>query len=224
MQSVPVVINAGIGGNNTRDLMERLERDVLAHHPTLVCLLVGTNDMLNAGNSVPLAEYQENVGILAERIRAQGSALLLMTILPCYEPYLLLRHAPAFFAEVAPNARVRQANAFLADFCACERVPLVDLYTPFAAFGELGESSSLLRNPINAGAADGVHPTAEGYLLIAALVVDAILRLSLPAERTVCVGDSITRGVHMPGEGTAGGGTYPAWLAKALAHAASASM
>lgn len=211
------VINAGIGGNNTRDLLVRLDADVLAHRPSLVCLLVGTNDLLNSRNPVPFSEYQENIRVLSTRIRRESrAAMLLLTILPCYEKILLLRHDPAFFAERTPNACVRAANAFLSAYGSEEGIPIVDLYSAFDAHGELSEDTGSL---INAGVADGVHPTAEGYRLIAALVFDAIRLHALPSDRVVCFGDSITRGVHMPGEGTAQGSTYPAWLAKALVHA-----
>ncbi|HEX2949579.1 MAG TPA: GDSL-type esterase/lipase family protein, partial [Armatimonadota bacterium] len=46
MLSVSEVLNAGVGGNNTRMLLERLDADVLAQHPDLVVLMVGTNDAL----------------------------------------------------------------------------------------------------------------------------------------------------------------------------------
>lgn len=219
---MPLVINAGIGGNNTRDLLARLDADVLTHRPSLVCLLVGANDLLNSRNPVPLAEYQQNIRALSERICKEeaGAALLLLTILPCYEKSLLLRHDSAFFAGMSPNACVRAANAFLHAYSNEQGLPIADLYGAFSAHGELGEDAgSLIRNLANAGVADGVHPTTEGYCLIAALVFDAIQRHALPADKVVCFGDSITRGVHMPGEGTAQGDTYPAWLAKSLVHA-----
>ena len=37
-------INAGVGGNNTNMARARLERDVLAHKPDWVVVMMGTND------------------------------------------------------------------------------------------------------------------------------------------------------------------------------------
>jgi len=73
-----------------------------------------------------------------------------------------------------------------------------------------------MSNVINAGVADGVHPTSQGYALIAAVIYQAIRDYRLPAERIVCLGDSITFGAHMPGAGTATGLTYPARLVALL--------
>ena len=43
------VISGGGGAHNSRTGGARLARDVLAHKPTLVVLMVGTNDVSNSG-------------------------------------------------------------------------------------------------------------------------------------------------------------------------------
>src|SRR3546814_8774250 len=55
------IVNAGRSGNNTRNLLARLDKDCLALRPSLVILMVGTNDM-NSRNHVPLAEYEVKIG------------------------------------------------------------------------------------------------------------------------------------------------------------------
>src|SRR5438874_13349439 len=50
-----VAINAGIGGNTAQQMSERLDRDVLAHRPTLVTLHAGAND---AHHGVAAADYE----------------------------------------------------------------------------------------------------------------------------------------------------------------------
>jgi len=52
--------NAGINGNNTADLLGRLNDDVLLKHPDLVVLMVGTNDMLSPEKGIILELYEEN--------------------------------------------------------------------------------------------------------------------------------------------------------------------
>src|SRR5690349_2116023 len=83
----PRVINAGVGGNNTQDLLDRIQKDCLAHRPDLTVLMVGTNDM-NTKKHIPLPQYTANLDSLSQQIRQAGSELVLMTILPVYEPYL----------------------------------------------------------------------------------------------------------------------------------------
>lgn len=213
----PTVINAGRGGHNTRNLLRRLDRDVLLLRPGLVVLLVGTNDLLNHGNAVAPAEYVKNVRTLVARIRAGGAKVLLLTIPPCYEPFLLRRHPKEFFAGQSPNDKIRAANAALRALAAELRVPVVDVHQLFSAVGNIGEKpESLLRNPANSRSADGVHPTPEGYRLLAVAVWQAIESASLPRRHVVCFGDSITYGAGAPGAGTSKGQTYPAILARLL--------
>ena len=40
----PTVINAGKGGDNATSALDRLEKDVLAHHPDIVTVSFGLND------------------------------------------------------------------------------------------------------------------------------------------------------------------------------------
>ena len=40
------VINAGVGGNSSANLLKRVHEDVIAKQPDLVILMVGTNDAL----------------------------------------------------------------------------------------------------------------------------------------------------------------------------------
>lgn len=89
-------INSGIGGNNTIDLLERLQVDCLAHQPRLTILMIGTNDM-NSKKHVPLETYEQNLSKIITPIVKSGSKLLLMTILPAYEPYLFTRHEASFY-------------------------------------------------------------------------------------------------------------------------------
>ena len=62
-RAVSVTINAGVSGNTTRDALARIDRDVLAHRPTLVTVMFGLNDMTR----VPLDEYRKNLGEIVAR-------------------------------------------------------------------------------------------------------------------------------------------------------------
>jgi len=213
----PRVVNAGRGGQNTRNLLARLARDVLAHKPDLVVLIVGTNDMLNSRNAVPIAEYKANLERLVRQVRAAGSQLILLTLPPCHEPYLLTRHPAAFYADSPPARRVETANRVVRALAKKHRLPLVDVHRLITARGgATTDAASLIRNQANSRTTDGVHPTAEGYRAIAAAVRQCIRDRKLPARRVVCLGDSITFGANVKGAGTAKGETYPACLARLL--------
>ena len=214
---MPEIINAGVGGNNSRALLARLKEDVLSRDPSLVILMVGTNDALNSEALVPLDEYRENLDLLVARCIASGSRVLLATIIPFHEPALMTRHQASAYGEMPPTQRHAAVINAIRDCSQKHSLPLAEVNTVFTALGNTGEdASSLLRNPANSGVVDGVHPTAQGYALIAAVIFQTILDHRLPTSRVVCLGDSITMGIAMQGEGTATGDTYPGRLANML--------
>jgi acyl-CoA thioesterase I len=45
--SLPIV-NTGVGGNTTKDLLDRLEPDILAYKPSIILMTIGGNDIMKA--------------------------------------------------------------------------------------------------------------------------------------------------------------------------------
>jgi lysophospholipase L1-like esterase len=209
----PFIVNAGIGGNNTADLLARIDRDCLAHRPDLTILMIGTNDM-NSMKHIPLPKYEQNLRELITRIRNSGSQVLLMTILPVYEPYLYTRHPQAFYAPEGHSERKRQVNETIRKAAEDFQQPLLDMHHIFEKAGNIGlEPDSLLSNEANTGKTDGVHPTSQGYRTMAVAVYEFIMQRQLPHNAVVCFGDSITNG-----GGGVEGKSYPAYLKKLLAY------
>lgn len=212
-----IVVNAGIGGNNVRALLARVDADVLSHQPSLVIVMVGTNDALNSGALVPVEEYRAKLDALVARISSAGSEILLATVAPFHLRSLLARHELKSYGDKAPAQRHLDVVTAIRDCAKKHVLPLAEVNTVFSVLGNIGDDAGcLLRNPANSGVADGVHPTAQGYGLMAAVIFQAIFDHSLPTSKIVCFGDSITFGASMPGEGTAIGLTYPARLAEML--------
>lgn len=189
-----VVINAGVGGNTTQDLLNRAEKDCYAHKAGLTILMAGTNDM-NSVKYIPLQQYEQNMRELAKGILARKSKLIMMTILPCHEPDLLTRHPAAFYEPEGIAGRRKQVNEVIKKIAADYKAHLIDLEHRFNAVGKIGEDKdSLLKNMANSNKRDGIHPTANGYRFIALSVYDYIIDHKIPYHKTVCFGDSITKG------------------------------
>ena len=205
------VVNAGVGGNNTLDLLERIEKDCLSHNPGLTVLMVGTNDM-NSRKYVPIEEYEKNLTRIIQLILQSGSKILLMNLLPVYEPYLLTRHDPKFYQPEGHSARLKEMNDRIHKTADEQGVPFLDLHSVFQKAGNVGlDKSSWIKNEANSNTADGLHPTPEGYRVIGVLVYQHVVSNNLKAEKIVCFGDSITRG-----DGSMDKDSYPAWLKKLL--------
>lgn len=206
------VINAGVGGNNTIDLLERIPQDCLLHKPELVIFMAGTNDM-NSKKFVALPAYEKNMQQMISMMKKGGSEVMLMNLLPVYEPYLFTRHERSFYEPGGHSGRLKQVNELISKLAVRNNTAFVDLYHIFNSIGNIGtEVSSLIKNEANSGTTDGLHPTADGYRLIATAVHAKLACNHLAAKRKiVCFGDSITKG-----DGIDGGGNYPSYLRKLL--------
>lgn len=151
-QPVPVIINAGIGGDTAKGMSERLDRDVLAHHPTLVTLSAGVNDAIQ---NVTLEDYSSSITSIADRLHAEKIPLVILT-------------TSIFGAEHAKAERLSdQYNAWLRQFAAARHLKVARVNALFKRTrAEKGEASVM--------ESDAVHPNWEGQRLIARAVLDAL--------------------------------------------------
>ncbi|MFT4205263.1 MAG: SGNH/GDSL hydrolase family protein [Chitinophagaceae bacterium] len=202
-----IVINSGIAGNTTKNLLLRLHKDCLAYKPDLTILMIGTNDMVK-GKSLTLEQYKKNLTALVDTIQQAGSKVLLMTILPFYEPYLLSRHSSESFQPEGPKGKRIEINKIIEQIAHDKNTYLLDVGNVFENIGQVGEdANSLIRNQQNSGHTDGVHPTATGYRFLALAVSMFVIDHNLSAHTIVCFGDSITKG-----DGSVDKVSYPAYL------------
>lgn len=206
------IFNAGYNGNNTADLLVRLEKDVTTHAPDLVVLMIGTNDMLNERNMLSVDSFERNYERLIQSL-IHKSDLVVMTIPPVYSTYIAERD-PAFAGSGdGPEKKVDSANGVVRRLAERHHLPLIDLHRILIACGGADSSrESLFQNEANSGIADGVHPTYSGYRVIAAAVFQTLGEKWPKARRIVCFGDSITFGFRMKGAGTSTGDCYPGIL------------
>lgn len=145
--------NAGISGNTTADALSRIESDVLSHHPDLVTIMFGLNDMVR----VPLAEYRANLVSLIQQCRDAGAQVILST----------------------PNAitdNPTRPTALLLEYCDAVRsvateyqVTLCDSYEAFTTFREQDELEWRLMM------SDEIHPNLAGHQFIAEQLAGTII-------------------------------------------------
>ncbi len=210
------IINAGISGNNTKDLLARLPH-VLEEKPDWVLLMVGTNDMLNSNKFVPYEAYQKNLNSLVQKLRKNGASVVLVTPPTVDSLYLFERHNSENFQK-SPKEKLEFVRTCMQDLSKQHGVYLVDVFQAFLnANIPVHNEDGLIMNEKNFNKRDGVHPTPEGYRFIAKTIAQSLndgkVRLK---GKVICFGDSITYGLDVEGEGTVEGETYPAYLKQIL--------
>ncbi|NOY81161.1 MAG: SGNH/GDSL hydrolase family protein [Kiritimatiellaeota bacterium] len=72
------IVNRGVGGDRTAELLARWEEDCLALRPDVLSLMIGVNDVWrkagewNGQTHIPLDRYRRNLGELLDRAAAAG--------------------------------------------------------------------------------------------------------------------------------------------------------
>lgn len=151
------ILNRGVGGDRTGDLLARIKNDVVAEKPDLVVLLVGINDVwrrFDAGLITTEEQFRDNYKKLVEAIQKAGAKLVLI------EPFLLDVVSKRNFRPYldAFNKIIREiANG---------QIPLIPMDEIFR-----GLSQDIAPDQF---AADGIHPTHRGCRYIADLAVKEI--------------------------------------------------
>jgi acyl-CoA thioesterase I len=155
------VLNLGLGGATSADVLgDQLERSVLLR-PHLVTLSVGPNDVTGR---VPVAEYERNLGTIFRRLARETSAVVVVNLLPdlAITPRFRGREAAPVLASLTV-----QFNEALSRQARRHGVEVVDLYQPSRV--EIPGRPELI-------AGDGYHPSDLGYARWAELLWAGIER------------------------------------------------
>lgn len=145
--------NRGISGNRVRDVLGRVEADLLALKPTVVSLLIGINDVwrrYDSGDASDVVGFERDYRALLEIITKQLKARVVLL-----EPFLLHVPADRFAWREDLNPKIDVTRKLAIDFGA-ELLPLDGLFA----------QATTQASPAF-WADDGVHPTAAGHALIA---------------------------------------------------------
>lgn len=146
-------INLGISGNQTKDLVARLDKDFVQIQPDIVSIMIGINDVWHHAEDrswIPDEVFEQRYRTVLDAIRQMGARLMII------EPFLIPAEDKLFFREdlykkieIVRKLAREYADVFMpTDGLLC------------AAF--IGD------DPLTF-AADGVHPTAKGAEFIGRL-------------------------------------------------------
>jgi acyl-CoA thioesterase-1 len=211
MNKAIVVLNRGVCGCNSRQGLMRLPKLLKTDRPQILIIGFGVNDALNSSALVEIGEFEMNIKKMIETAEKSGvRSIVINTINPIIADYVKARHQYSFDEDL--NRRVERYNQVLRKIVQLPDILLNDFHK-LVSTGNLDE---LLQNEANSGIRDGLHLTAAGAGLLGESIAALLKEHVKPGEIILCLGDSITYGVALPGCGTSNGSTYPAKLEEIL--------
>ena len=142
------VVNLGVPGATSEDLIAGQLKVVINEQPDYVTLLIGVNDI---HNKVSIAEYVTRMSRILDELLTKTSAQIVLINLP----YLGASEVLPFPLSGVLDIRTKQFNKILEKFNYTDRIKLVDLYTPTRWTSSVDSKYY---------AADHFHPSGEGYL------------------------------------------------------------
>ncbi len=150
------VLNRGVDGDRTQQLLERLQEDVIDETPDIVVLEAGINDVWHKfllGVDVSAEQFRINYEELVTRIKQTGATLLIV------QPYAL---------NIGDKQRLRprlnEFNSIIREIATREKVTLVPMDEIFT-----GVTQDIKPTQFST---DGIHPTHRGCRYIA----DGVIR------------------------------------------------
>ena len=177
-------VNRGISGQVTGQMLVRMYPDVINLKPVAMVLLAGTNDIARNNGPVTLAMIEEDIMAMTELAQLHGIKVLLSSVMPISDyPYLRQQTAPT--APVAPGGRgapprqkmtegrppsdILKLNAWLKEYAVKVNATYVDY------FSVMVDDRGWLKDEISA---DGLHPNAEGYRIMTAVLAAALQKVA----------------------------------------------
>ena len=183
-KKIPIeVINAGVPGNTTALALQRFQKDVLDHNPSLVVIQFGINDSAvdvwkNPPMEKPRVElpvYLTNMESMIDRIQNQNGEVILMSPqrLSWSKKTRDLYGKPPYVLddEEGFNVILDTYVAGLRELAVRKNVRFIDINAAYSNHpSDSGEPYSELLNK------DGMHPNDKGHKLVFDLLIEELSR------------------------------------------------
>ena len=134
------VLNQGVNGERSDQVLARFDRDVLAPRPAIVVIIAGVNDVYQGR---PAAHVTAQLAAMYARAAGAGMRVVAGSIIP-YNT-----------ATPDQNARMREINGWIRATAAAD--PSIEFVDTRAAAAAADDPDRLFESP------DGLHPSPAGY-------------------------------------------------------------
>ena len=156
------IINSGVGGENTRGALNRIQADVLNYAPDLVTLLLGTADA-SENKGITIEEYEDNLTSIVQQITPQKT--LLITSPPIDQARLAARRKAFPQANFVTMQTLEQYVKVATKVARYTKSHWLDLWSQMQAQPDY---SKFLQPK------DGVHFNQQGYEFFAPILSNKI--------------------------------------------------
>ena len=143
------IVNSGIAGNKTTDILDDIENRIYRYNPTKVFLNIGTNDIEYEDSEELNEQVYQNIVKIVKGIKTnrQNSEIYVISIYP------VNNHLPG--AHDRHISEIKEINQKLKAYCA-----ITDGVVYIDAFKELINDEEMLKEEYTE---DGLHPNHLGY-------------------------------------------------------------
>lgn len=153
-------IPAGVSGNKSNDMLNRLDNDVIQKKPTWLTLSCGVNDVWHNPGGIPLDQYKINITRIVDKAQAAGIKVVILTATMIGEDQ-----------QNANNQKLKGYNDFLRQLAAERHLPLADLGAMMQA--DIAKEVADGWTPGHLLTMDGVHMNPRGNVVMASGVLKA---------------------------------------------------
>jgi lysophospholipase L1-like esterase len=153
------LVDRGISGQTTPQMLVRFRQDVIELHPRAVHIMAATNDIAGNTGAATMETVQGNIVSMVELARANHIKIILGST----PPAAAFRWSP----DKKPTPQILEFNAWLRSYAATNHLIYVDYYTALA------DPTGAMKPGL---ASDGVHPTPAGYAIMRPLALAAVAR------------------------------------------------
>lgn len=150
-----LMVNSGINGNKTQDVINDIRNRVYSYNPSKIFLLLGVNDILynDASPETVLSQIDEIVKEIKEKL--PNTKIYIESIYPVNDDWRN-DHDYRVKESTIVNNTIVETNELLKEYCSNNKIKYIDVYSSLLENNELNREYS----------DDGLHPNDNGYEVV----------------------------------------------------------
>ena len=130
------IINRGVDGDSTDDLVLRFEADIEGKNPDIIVLAIGTNDSMylsdKGRNHVNFEKFIANLGILKIMAERHANRVVFVGLTPADER--LTTPVPWGTGMHYTNREIERYDRAIREFCEKEAAQFIDIHAGFMGY------------------------------------------------------------------------------------------